>query len=46
MRIHSWTSTKCEVADSSRHGTGVCCVAPMAAGEVVMIWGGKVYSSA
>ncbi|MFM7159677.1 MAG: hypothetical protein ACKO3P_04795 [Planctomycetaceae bacterium] len=46
MRIDSWTSTKCEVADSSRHGTGVCCVAPMAAGEVVMIWGGKVYSSA
>jgi len=44
MRIHSWTSHKCEIANSSRHGSGVWCVAPIAAGEVVMIWGGKVYS--
>ena len=44
MRMHSWTSSKCQIAGSARHGNGVWCVAPIAAGEVVIVWGGRVYT--
>ena len=44
MRMHSWTSSKCQIAGSARHGNGVWCIAPIELGEVVIIWGGKVWT--
>ena len=44
-QIHSWTSPKCGLAHSARHGAGLWCSAPIAAGELVMIWGGRLYST-
>lgn len=46
MRIHSWLSEKCRVIPSTVEGTGVVAISPIAEGELVAVWGGKIYTSA
>lgn len=46
MRLHSLLSPKCRVARSEISGSGVFAAEPLAAGELVAIWGGKVYTMA
>jgi uncharacterized protein len=45
MRIHSLVSTKCRVERSEISGCGVFAAEPFAAGEIVAVWGGKVYTA-
>lgn len=45
MRIHSLLSPKCEARNSAISGRGVFALAPFEAGELVAVWGGKVYSA-
>ncbi len=46
MRLHSWLSDKCRIAPSSVEGQGVFAREALAAGELVAVWGGVVYTSA
>ncbi|MCU0492350.1 MAG: SET domain-containing protein [Chloroflexaceae bacterium] len=45
MRIHSLLSPKCRVGSSEISGRGVFAVEPFAVGELVAVWGGKVYTA-
>ena len=45
MRVHSLLSPKCRVAASGISGRGVFAAEPFAAGELVAVWGGKVYTA-
>lgn len=45
MRIHSLLSPKCEVRRSGLSGQGVFAKAHFVAGELVAVWGGKVYTT-
>lgn len=46
MRIHSLLSSKCRVGDSAIAGQGVFALEPLAKDELVVVWGGKVCTSA
>ena len=45
MRVHSLLSPKCHTDASPSGGKGVFASEPIAEGEVVAVWGGKVYTS-
>lgn len=45
MRIHSLLCNNCRVTVSPIHGRGIFAIAPIAAGELVAIWGGKVFTA-
>lgn len=45
MRIHSLLSPKCRVKSSPISGSGVFAAEPFAPGELVAVWGGKVYTA-
>jgi len=45
MLIHSWLSSKCAVLTSPSQGAGVFAMAPISLGELVAVWGGKVYTT-
>lgn len=46
LRLHSWLSPHCRVADSRLEGIGVFAAAPIAEGELICVWGGVVYTAA
>ena len=43
-RAETWFDPRVGVATSPIHGSGMFATAPIRAGEVVMIWGGRLYS--
>jgi uncharacterized protein len=45
MRIHSLLSPKCRVERSPISGCGVFAAEPFEAGELVAVWGGKIYTA-
>src|SRR5208337_2618791 len=45
MRIHSFLSPKCQVRSSSISDKGVFASSSFAEGELVAVWGGKVYTA-
>ena len=45
MRIHSLLSPKCRVARSGINGNGVFATDSFLSGELVAVWGGKVYTA-
>lgn len=45
MRLHSLLSPKCRVARSAIDGRGLFAAEAFVAGEVVAVWGGKVYTA-
>lgn len=45
MRIHSLLSPKCQIQTSPINGKGVFAVEPFAEGELVAVWGGKIYTT-
>ena len=45
MRLHSWLSPKCVVAESPSGGLGVFATQTFAREELVCVWGGIVYSA-
>ena len=45
MRVHSLLVPKCRVGPSPISGSGVFAAEPIAAGELVAVWGGKVYTA-
>lgn len=45
MRIHSVLSPKCETRTSAISGRGIYAQGSFEAGEMVAVWGGKVYSA-
>ena len=45
MRIHSLLSPKCRVAGSGINGQGIFALEPFESGELVAVWGGKVYTT-
>lgn len=45
MRIHSLLSPKCRVARSGINGNGIFALESFQAGELVAVWGGKVYTA-
>lgn len=45
MRVHSLLSPKCRVGPSPISGSGVFAAEPLSAGELVAVWGGKVYTA-
>ena len=46
MRLHSWLSPKCRVAESPLQGLGVFASEVIRDAELVAVWGGVVYSAA
>lgn len=44
MRVHSYLSPKCRVGKSPISGSGVFAGESFAPGELVAVWGGKVYT--
>lgn len=46
MRLHSWMSAKCRTGTSGLAGIGVFADQPFAAGELVAVWGGVIYTAA
>ena len=43
-RSETWYDPRLEVRESEIHGRGLFATAPILAGEVVMVWGGVVYT--
>jgi len=46
MRLHSWLSPKCRAGESSLAGIGLFARESFAAGELVAVWGGVIYTAA
>lgn len=44
--LHPWRDSRIEVRYSPIHGQGMFACAPVKAGEVVLIWGGTVFTEA
>ena len=44
MRIHSLLSPKCRVLQSTISGKGIFAIEPFQKGELVAVWGGKIYT--
>lgn len=45
MRIHSLLSPRCKVTQSPISGRGIIAIDDFKAGELVAVWGGKIYSA-
>ena len=45
MRLHSWLSPKCRVAESPLSGIGVFAADSFTEGELVAVWGGVIYTA-
>ncbi len=46
LRLHSWLTPKCHIQPSPLQGHGVFAREPIAARELVCVWGGVVYTAA
>lgn len=46
MRLHSLLVPKCRLGTSGINGRGIFAAADLSAGELVAVWGGKIYTAA